>query len=313
MSQTLNLSDRAHARDVFADCLEVSARVRWRVEDLIGGEKQLDFSRHFLPEEFARTRRLPFLDERERRILSQIRGYVYLRMFVNIEAFVMPFVIDNVMADPTSDDVRTRALLEFAAEEAKHTQMLNRFAQEFERGFGSPCQVIGPPEAIAAEMAKFDALGVGLTVLGGEWVSLEHYVGSVKDDRNLDPVYKDMLRAHWLEESQHARMDTALIEEHAARLTPEEIARGVDAWFEIGTFFDNGLQQQVQFDLESFELATGRTLTMSERELFLSEQLQALRWTFLGSGMVQPRFLATLERLQPGTRARALAVAEGLR
>ena len=31
-------------------CLQVSERINWRVEDLIGGDKRLDFSRAFLPE-----------------------------------------------------------------------------------------------------------------------------------------------------------------------------------------------------------------------------------------------------------------------
>ncbi|HKX46920.1 MAG TPA: diiron oxygenase [Planctomycetota bacterium] len=304
-------ADRS-ARSVFADCLAASARVRWKVEDLIGDDKALDFSKHFLPEEFARTRRLPFLTDAERRALSQIRGYVYLKMFVNIEAFVMPFVVEQAMAEPTADDVRTRALLEFAAEEAKHTQMLNRFAEAFEAGFRAPVQVIGPPEAIAAEMAGREPLAVGLTVLGGEWVSLEHYVGSVRDDAGLCPVFKGMLKHHWLEESQHARMDTVLVEEHAATLSPEAVARGVDGYFAIGDWFDAGLREQVGFDLESFQAATGRVLDAGEREAFLREQLQALRWTFLGSALAQARFQGSLERLVPGSAARAREVAAAM-
>jgi hypothetical protein len=214
---------------------------------------------HFLPEEFTRTRRLPFLDADERRTLSQIRSYVYLKMFVNIEAFVMPLVVDQAMLEPEADAVRTRALLEFAAEEAKHTQMLNRFAEAFDEAFPALVQVIGPPEEIAA------------------------------------------------------RMDKVLVECHAATLAPAEIARGIDAYFEIGEFFDAGLQAQVRFDLESFQLATGRRLDPEQRELFLAEQLQALRWTFLGSVMVQRRFLETLERLKPGTADRALEVAARMR
>lgn len=299
--------------DVFADCLEASARVRWRVEDLIGGEKRLDFSRHFLPEEFARTRALDFLSADEQRLLSQIRGYVYLRMFVNIEAFVLPFVVSQAMAEPTADDVRTRALLEFAAEEAKHTQMLNRFAEEFERGFGTPCEVIGPAATIAEAIAAHHPLGVGLTVLGGEYVTLVHYVGSVKDDRGLDPLFKDMLKHHWMEESQHARMDSALVESFARTLSQEEIEQGVEAWFAIGDFFDGGLQEQVQHDLASFQRAARRELTAAEREAFLAEQLRALRWTFLGSAMVQPQLLRVLDRLVPGTAARALETAERFR
>ena len=39
----------------FKDCLARAERINWRVEDLIGGDKSLDFSKPFLPESLART------------------------------------------------------------------------------------------------------------------------------------------------------------------------------------------------------------------------------------------------------------------
>ena len=45
---------------------------------------------------------------------------------------------------------RVRALLNFAAEEAKHIQLFKRFHAAFTAGFGHECAVIGPPEAVAA-------------------------------------------------------------------------------------------------------------------------------------------------------------------
>ena len=46
--------------------LETSRRINWRVDDLIGGDKRLDFSRPFLPETFARTAPLTFLSAEEK-------------------------------------------------------------------------------------------------------------------------------------------------------------------------------------------------------------------------------------------------------
>src|SRR3954452_120015 len=47
--------------------------------------------------------------------------------------------------------------------------------------------------------------------------------------------------------------------------------------------FLSSLQQQVEFDLQSFQRAAGRVLNPEEQERFRSIQLQALRWTYLGS------------------------------
>ena len=56
--------------------------------------------------------------------------------------------------------------------------------------------------------------------------------------------------------------------------------------------------------LEAFERATGRQLSDGERERFLKTQHQANRWTYIGSGMTHPNFLATLESIAPEQRAR---------
>jgi len=50
-----------------------------------------------------------------------------------------------------------------------------------------------------------DPLGVALVILHIEWMSQRHYVESVRSDERLDPLFKSLLKHHWLEEAQHAR------------------------------------------------------------------------------------------------------------
>jgi hypothetical protein len=50
-------------------------------------------------------------------------------------------------------------------------------------------------------------------------------------------------------------------------------------------------------------------LTGSERDEFVAVQQQANRWTYLGSGMTHPNFLATLGSIQPAERQRLEQVA----
>ena len=93
-----------------------------------------------------------------------------------------------------------------------------------------------------------------------------HYLDSVKDDGDLDEQFKSLLRHHWMEEAQHAKLDTLVTEALAEGLTPEQLRRAVEEYLEIGEFINQGLRQQVEFDLESFELATGRGLNEDERD-----------------------------------------------
>jgi hypothetical protein len=283
--------------------LEASERINWRVEDLIGGDKRLDFSRPFLPESLARVEPLAFLAPTEKLALNHIRGANYLHMFGLVEEFILPFVLDHARQDLHGDSYQVRSFLEFAGEEAKHIHLFRRFREEFERGFGAPEQ-IGPPQAIAQAVLKHDPLAVALVILHIEWFVQSHYVDSVMDNQDLDPQFKSLLKHHWMEEAQHAKLDTLMIRTLAGGRDARSITRAVNEYLEIGGMIDGGLKQQVALDRVSFERATGRRLTVLEGEEFGRVQLQALRWTFLGSGMTHPKFLETLGELSPADRAR---------
>lgn len=290
--------------------LEAAERVGWRVEDLIGGDKWLDFSRPFMPESLARVEQLSFLSQAEQLTLNQIRGHAYLSIFGLVEEFILPFILDHTRPQLSGeDDYRVRALLQFAGEEAKHIHLFKRFRKEFERGFGTPCSVIGPPEAIAKAVLAHDPLAVALVILQIEWMSQSHYIQSIKDDRELDTQFKSLLKHHWMEEVQHAKLDTLMVEALAEGRDAEEINRAVEEYIEIGGFIDAGLAQQVEFDMEALMTETGRTLSDSDKEEFRQVQLQANRWTYLGSGMTHKKVLATFEKLGPEARARVESIA----
>jgi hypothetical protein len=286
----------------YEDTLAASQRINWRVEDLIGGDKRLDFRKPFIPESLARTEPLAFLSGDERRTVNQIRGHGYLYIFGLVEEFILPFVMDHVRERLEGNDARTRAYLAFVAEEAKHIDLFKRFRQEFRRSFHTECAVIGPPAAIARAILAHDPLAVALVILHIEWMTQRHYLDSVKDDHDLDPQFKSLLRHHWVEEAQHAKIDTLMVEELAKTSSGDDLDRAIGEYFEIGGLIDGGLKQQTLFDLESLAEATGRRLSEAQRAEFLALQHQAQRWTFLGSGMSHPNFLATLQDLRPAAR-----------
>ena len=293
----------------FERTLKSAQKANWKLEDVLRPDDLLDFERPFLPESLARVEAATMLSSAERRTLNQIRGHAYLSIFGLVEEFILPFVLDHARPGLALDDWRTRALLQFAGEEAKHIQLFKRFREAFESGFGHHCAVIGPPRAVADHILSHDPLGVALVILHIEWMTQRHYVDSVRSDEGLDPLFRNLLRYHWMEEAQHARLDTFMVEALAEGGGEERIAKGVDAYLAIGGFLDQGLRQQVDLDLEALEAATGRKLAENERAVLRESQHQANRWTYLGSGMSHPEFLATVGRLSPVQRARLEQVA----
>ena len=286
----------------FKDCLARAERITWRVEDLIGGDKTLDFSKPFLPESLARTAKLDFLSSDERRTLNQIRGHTYLCIFGLVEEFILPFVLDHARPYINGEDYRARALLEFASEEAKHIHLFRRFRENFTAGFGTACDVIGPPEAVAKHVLSHPALSVALLTLHIEWMTQRHFLDSAQADAALDPLFKSLLLHHWMEEHQHAHLDILMVETIADGMSPADIKAGIAGYVALGGFLDEGLKQQTQFDLAAFEKATARKLSDEDRTRFLEVQHQANRWTYIGSGMSHRKFLETLGALDAESR-----------
>jgi hypothetical protein len=207
------------------------------------------------------------------------------------------------------DDYRVRALLQFTGEEIKHIQLFRRFCDAYRENFATECKVIGPAADIGKAVLAHDPLSVALVILMIEWMTQSHYVDSIKDDSELDPLFKSLLKNHWLEEAQHAKLDTNMVETLAEWLTEDAISEAMDGFLAIGGFLDEGLKQQTLFDMEALETATGRTLSTEEREEFVTVQLQANRWTYIGSGMVQAKFLQSLDKLGGDARKRIEEVA----
>jgi hypothetical protein len=293
----------------FNDVLATSLRSAWQIEDVLPEGERLDFSLRFMPEGLARTESAAGLSKQQRLVLNQIRGHEYLSIFGLVEEFILPFVLDHARPQLNGDDERVRALLNFASEEAKHIHLFKLFHKRFTEDFGTRCDVIGPPEAVASEVLRHDPLAVALLILHIEWMTQGHYVESVRDDGSLDPLFKSLLKHHWIEEAQHAKLDTLMVEALAEGRDEAGIHNAIDEYLEMGMFLDNGVKSQAGLNLAALEAATGTVIPAGDREALLAHQHQALRWTYIGSGMTHPKFVATLEAISPAARDRIAEVA----
>ena len=277
--------------------LASSLRAQWRLDDVLRADQELDFSRNFLPESLARTAALAELNPFEQRILNQIAAHEYLSMFGIIEEFILPFLIDHAQDKAASDQWHVRALLNFAGEEAKHIHLFRRFHEAFNRGFPVACKMVGPSEEIGAAVLRHDPLAVGLAILMVEWMTQQHYLGSIRNDAELDPLFKSLMKHHWMEEAQHAKLDTLIVEELAAERSAEQVDHAVGEFLEIGEYLDALLKEQASNNLDALEQVIRRKLP--DRAAIAAQQHQAARWTYLGTGLTHPTFVATLQAISP--------------
>ena len=141
-----------------------------------------------------------------------------------------------------------------------------------------------------------------------EWFTQLHFVEHVRDRGELDEVFRDILRFHWIDESRHARVDSLLIEEIGADLSAEQRDQALGELLQLGGAIDELLTRQVEMDIDTLERAARRAFTERERADIRAHQRRAYRWTFLVSGLEHPNFVRIVGQLS-GTGPERLAEA----
>ncbi len=271
----------------YQDCLDNFNQVSWREDDVLAG-KNFDFSKRFLPNKLTGVDEIGCLNDDEKRQLNQIMGNGYCHIFAFVEEFIVPTIMEEAMNDVYGDEVKIRSLMRFAEEELKHQELFRRSIGLFGQGFGSECGLIPGREEVANVVRSKSKLAVLILTSVIEWFTQLHYIEHVRDDSDLDGLFRDLLRFHWVEEAQHAKMDMLLIGELAENLAPEERETAIDEVIELGGAIDGLLAQQIGLNIEALEKVTGRTFTAAEKEEITTKTQRAWRWTFLVSGLEHP-------------------------
>ena len=280
----------------FQECLDVSKRVSWLEDDVLA-DKNFDFSKRFLPNRLTGVDGIGCLNDNEKLLLNQIMGNAYCHIFAFVEEFIIPTVTEEAMKDVYGDEVRARSLLRFAEEEFKHQELFRRSVDLFGQGFGVECDLIPGREEVAEVVRSKSKLAVMLLTAIIEWFTQLHYIEHVRDEESLDGLFRDLLRYHWLEEAQHAKLDTLLIGEVAEDMSLEEREAAVDEVLELGGAIDGLLAQQIGMNIEALEKATGRMFSDAEKQEITTETQRACRWTFLVSGLQHPNIVRAVGEL----------------
>lgn len=296
----------------YFSCVRSSERVAWRVEEALPDSARLDFARPFLPSALVGPDRFAFLSSAESLMLNQISGYAYLNAFQLVEEFILATMVQHAEAEMFGDRDALRALLRFADEEIKHQQLFARYMAAFARDGGYRPESLRTAHDVAGVVMDKTAVGVMLFILHIELMTLAHYVEAIREDLSLDMLFVRLMHLHWLEESQHARIDALELDKLLRRTRPEQIEQGLADYLNLIEAFDGLLRTQAEMDVRSLEGASGRALGEKQRTAVARSQHAGYRRTFLVLGMTNPTFLGHLRRVWPDGVARVREAAAAL-
>ncbi len=298
-----------------------SQAVNWRVEDLIGPDKPMDFCLPFLPDSLVRAADSGCLNLEQQLVLNHIRAHSYLHLFVLVEAFIIPMVLEQVKQMGYGNIVAIQALLGFAEEEGKHINMFQQFMAAFEQGGHYRCQCVGPLEEVARKIGSYLPLSVLLLTLQFEWTTQIHYLESIRQHQEqLDPRFCDLLKYHWLEEAQHTKLDTLMAYGLVDQMSASEIDMAIEGYFELVQMLEQTLIAQAKLDVSSLSQAlmnstdqhTSQLLTKRQQQRLYASQAETYRWGFLCAGVGHPNFLNVLQHICPAAKERAIGLVKAL-
>jgi len=274
----------------YAKCIEVSKRVRWDIDqDVIRGRK-FDFSQKFLPDGISKVDQLGFLDNDEKRLLSQIQGRTYANMFGFVERFITAKVLEITRDHWLGDQMALEALIRFSDEELKHQEVFRRIEKMMAEGMPEGYRFLPDPDEIAAAVLKNSSWAVLALILEIELFTQEHYKQSIEPDEKLSELYKDIFLFHWKEETTHAMMDEMEWPREDAKLSPAERDLAVDELIALVADVDGILQKQSRADVDYFMKICNRSFSEEEDRRIAENVLGAYRWQYIFSGVEHPRF-----------------------
>ena len=295
----------------YPEILQNSLKVAWTERQVLDG-RDFDYSRRFLPNRLSGVDDIRCLNEQEKLKLNQIMGNAYCHIFAFVEEYIIPQALEAAERDIYGDETRLRTLLRFAEDESKHQALFRRSTALFQEGFGVECGLIPAREEVAKVVLSKSRLCSYLLTSMIEWYTQSHYVEHMRDRAELDPLFVDLIRHHWMDEAQHAKIDSLLIDEIVREISEEDRGSAVDELLELGGAIDGLLSQQADLDLESLEKAIGRKLSNEERAEIKRNTQRAYRWTFLVSGLEHPNLVKIVSELTTRGPAKLEAVARAL-
>ena len=296
----------------YEQCVDASERVAWRLRDAVS-TLDLDFSLAFLPPRLVGSEELPFLSPDDRRVLSHVRGYSYAHVFWFVEEFIFRQAMQLAEEHARRNRQGARGLLRFADDELKHQALFVAVKAAVAEGYPIEFHGIGHADRVADRILAEGSMAVMLFTFMLELMTQVHYTEAFRGpESTVCPAFREMFRLHWLEESQHARIDMLELDRLSHNSTPADARAALKSLESLCGAFSALLDQQVALDIASFEAATRRALEPEQHRALTESQGRAARWSYLISGLEHPTFVRVASELHPEAAARIAAIIDSL-
>jgi P-aminobenzoate N-oxygenase AurF len=274
----------------YARVVVASRKSEWQIDrDLLRG-RTFDFSRKFLPDGLSLVDRLSFLSATEARLLSQVQGRTYAYLFGLVERFISVKMLELGRAHGLGDQLALEGLVRFSNEELKHQELFRRMEQMMAAQMPPGYRQVANPNDVAQAVLAASSWSVLALTCHIELFVQSHYAESIAEHEEICPLFRDVFKYHWKDESRHVVVDELEWTGEHERLGDGERDRGVTDLIGLVGAVDGLLQAQATADVAYFTANAGRTFGADERDAIARGVLRAYRWQYILSGVEHKHF-----------------------
>jgi len=281
----------------YAQIVRSSKKAEWQIDRDLLQDRSFDFSRKFLPDGLSQVDRLTFLAAAEARLLSQIQGRTYAYIFGLVERFISAKMLDQGRAHVFDDQLALEALVRFSNDEIKHQALFRRMETMMGSQLPAGYRQVADPNDVARAVLAASTWSVLALTCHIELFVQTHYVQSIAPREELCPLFKDVFKFHWMDESRHVVLDELEWKAEHAKLSPAECDQAVDDLIALVAAVDAILQAQSASDADYFIRNVSRPFSVDETAQINASVLSAYRWQYIISGVQHPHFGRLLTRM----------------
>jgi hypothetical protein len=281
----------------YAQMVKSSKKAEWQIDRDLLQDRRFDFSRKFLPDGLSRVDRLNFLAADEARLLSQIQGRTYAYLFGLVERFISAKMLDQGRAHVFDDQLALEALVRFSNDEIKHQELFRRIETMMGSQLPAGYRQVADPNEVARAVLAASTWSVLALTCHIELFVQTHYAQSIAPREELCPLFKDVFKFHWMDESRHVVLDELEWKAEHAKLSPAECDQAVNDLIALVAAVDAILQAQSAADADYFTGQLSRSLSDDQTAQIKACVLSAYRWQYIISGVQHPHFGRLLTRM----------------
>ncbi|POF43379.1 hypothetical protein B0D71_00770 [Pseudomonas laurylsulfativorans] len=274
----------------YAQIVRSSKKTEWQIDRDLLQDRSFDFSRKFLPDGLSQVDRLTFLATAEARLLSQIQGRTYAYIFGLVERFISAKMLDQGRAHVFDNQLALEALVRFSNDEIKHQELFRRMETMMGSQLPAGYRQVADPNEVARAVLSASTWSVLALTCHIELFVQAHYVQSIAPREELCPLFKDVFKFHWKDESRHVVLDELEWQAEHAKLSPAERDQAVNDLIALVAAVDAILQAQSAADTEYFIGSVSRSFSVDETTQINACVLGAYRWQYIVSGVQHPHF-----------------------